>query len=728
MPTFEFTSPEGKTYTVNGPEGSTKEQAFQILQQQLGGAKSAPAPAKQEQFGERLNREIADIPRQVGLTARHGVEGVGDVLDFFSSPIRGAINTVLPDSMEIKPGAGRYIADKLGLPKPQNATERVVGDASRLMAGSIVPMKGAQMLSPVSQMGKHIASTMASNPLQQIVSAGSAGLAGGATRETGGNEVAQFVASLAAGIGAPMAMSKAQQVGTSAANAVRNRINPQPLNAQVDVHIENALRDSGVTLAELPANVRNSIRNDVAAALKMDGTLSPDAVRRLADYRLTGATPRVGTLTLDPVRLTQEKNLAKLGANSKDAPAQQLAQIENTNNRVLIEGLNDLGASQAPGEFAAGDRLVRTLQGYARGQQDEITNLYNAAKDSQGRAASLDPSAFANRANGLLDYNLKGAFVPEQIRTMMNDFASGRIPLNVHTAEQFKTIIGNAQRGASDGNVRAALGFIRQALDDAPLIAETALTPAAKVGGNQLKTVGGVSTEMRQNVGQEAIDAFNRARGANRSFMSQVENNPALAAAMEDAAPDAFFQKYVLNGNVRDLRSMLDVVGGPQPVKTEVLGWLKSKALSGAADEVGNFSQSAYNKALNSIGNEKLGMLFSREELRQLRAIGRVASYEQVQPRGSAVNNSNTAAAVGGLLERIANSPLLSKIPLGSQPAGPAQNISIGIQAKQAMNAPRGLVQQIPLGPRPPVGLLMSPAAFMQPEEEQRKPLGLLFP
>jgi len=37
MPTFEFTSPEGKKYSVDGPDGATKEQAFQILQSQIGG-------------------------------------------------------------------------------------------------------------------------------------------------------------------------------------------------------------------------------------------------------------------------------------------------------------------------------------------------------------------------------------------------------------------------------------------------------------------------------------------------------------------------------------------------------------------------------------------------------------------------------------------------------------------------------------------------------------------
>lgn len=41
MPTFDFTSPEGKKYTVEGPAGATQEQAFQILQSQLGGSSVA---------------------------------------------------------------------------------------------------------------------------------------------------------------------------------------------------------------------------------------------------------------------------------------------------------------------------------------------------------------------------------------------------------------------------------------------------------------------------------------------------------------------------------------------------------------------------------------------------------------------------------------------------------------------------------------------------------------
>lgn len=38
MPTFDFTAPDGKSYSVDGPEGATPEQAFQILQGHLGAA------------------------------------------------------------------------------------------------------------------------------------------------------------------------------------------------------------------------------------------------------------------------------------------------------------------------------------------------------------------------------------------------------------------------------------------------------------------------------------------------------------------------------------------------------------------------------------------------------------------------------------------------------------------------------------------------------------------
>lgn len=73
MPTFEFTSPEGKSYTVEGPEGATKEQAFEILQTQIGppAQKAAPLPKKASLI-QRNNETTIDTLAALG-------KGVGDV-------------------------------------------------------------------------------------------------------------------------------------------------------------------------------------------------------------------------------------------------------------------------------------------------------------------------------------------------------------------------------------------------------------------------------------------------------------------------------------------------------------------------------------------------------------------------------------------------------------------------------------------------------------------------
>lgn len=684
MGKYRITSPDGQTYEINAPDNATQEEVMAYAQKNFKMAAQPKPEPKQEPpskpFGQALTDNIKDIPRQLGLTARYGVEGLGGTLNFLSSPIRGGLNALGAD---IAPVNFEGYADKAGLPKPQNATERIVGDASRLVAGSAIPIGAASGLAKNSTgLTQAVATQMAANPAAQLVSAAASGGAGGYTRETGGDGTAQFLASLTAGMLAPAAMRSGQNLLEKATN-----LRPaQPQN--VDIKISQAFQDSGINFGDLPSNVRNSIRNDVADALKTGGNLSTDAVRRLADYRLVGATPSKAGLTLDPAVVTQQKNLAKLGANSNDRAAQQLAMLENQNNAKLIDNLNSLGAAKGVESENAGNLLSGYLSKVANENKAKISGLYSAARDSSGRAAPLDPSHFTQKLGDNLNQANLEAFLPAEIRGMVNGFASGKVPLNINTAEQFKTIVGNAQRATQDGNVRTALGLVRQSLDDTPLLGQM-----PKAGGNQLAVQG----QTQPQLGQEAIDAFNKARSANRQFMQQVEETPALKAAMDGATDKGFFEKFVLRGDSKQLESTLKTLGGNQEavqtIRDNVLAHLKEKAVSGAADEVGKFSQSAYNKALMNLGSNKLKMLFSTEEIAQLKAVGRVASYEQFQPAGAAVNNSNTAAGIGGLMERIGNSPMLAKLPLGRVLSEPIQNISIGINSGKALNVPSVLAQ-----------------------------------
>jgi len=753
MPDFEFTSPDGKTYTVSGPAGATKEQAFQMLQTQLG---SQPAPAKP--FGQQLNAAIRDVPRQFGLTARYGIEGVGDTLDFLSSPIRAGLNAVLPtkkptitdlvslqDARErpaIEGRSGERFADSLGLPKPANARERVVGDVTRMMAGSAVPIAAAGRVAQGSSgVTKAVARQLAANPAHQLASAAAAGGAGGYTRETGGNEGSQFVASLAAGVASPFALGGAQRA-TGALQRLLRPATPTTQQAQqINVTIENALKSSGLSLEQLPRQVAQSIRDDVAAAFRTSDQVSPEAIRRLADYRMTGLTPTAGGLTLDPAVVTRQKNLSKVGINSKDSTAQFLGQTENRNNKLLTEGLNKLGAGAADDAYGGGQRVIGALERRNEKANDIIGRLYDRARDSGGRSAPLDHYAFTQRAGDLLhDANVESFLTPD-IRNKLNGFADGSIPLTVETAEQFKTGIGRLQRNSADGNVRFALGAVRQALDETPLLGQRA---AAPVGGNQVSVPGGLgpANSPAQNLGQDAINAFNKARRVNRAWMQTVERTPALQAVRDGVEPDKFVQQFIVGGGkdasftaVAQLKH--SIKSNPvaiQSVREQIAAHLKSRALNSADDEVGRFSQAGYNKALSSIGDRKLRLFFSQQEIDQMKALGRVASYEQFQPVGSAVNNSNTAAAGAAIVDRFLSQSILSKIPFGQAAIGdPLQNITVGMQSGRALDVPRSLVVLQAPGARQPAGMLVSPAMAMgmlgtTPEEEDEKRRGLLSP
>jgi hypothetical protein len=60
MPVFDFTAPDGKNYTVEGPEGATQEQAFQMLQQQIGTPQAAPETGMLEDAAKSVGSGLAN--------------------------------------------------------------------------------------------------------------------------------------------------------------------------------------------------------------------------------------------------------------------------------------------------------------------------------------------------------------------------------------------------------------------------------------------------------------------------------------------------------------------------------------------------------------------------------------------------------------------------------------------------------------------------------------------
>ncbi|MEW8389137.1 MAG: hypothetical protein AB2660_16600 [Candidatus Thiodiazotropha sp.] len=643
-------------------------------------------------FGAQLQDEIESIPRQLGLTARAGIEGPMEVAGVFTNPIAYGLNKTLGTNIPYAGKTGEEIANMLGLPTPESTQEKVVNQATKFMTGvggqAALANKTAQGASGVT---KGLLQSLSANPGTQITGVGAAGAGSEYVKETGGGKSAQLIAGLLGGLGGSASVGLANGIKNQLGNYLRAfKASKQGFQRGLD-SLEAIIERNGIKLGDLPPDIRNTLSKELNLALETGKEVDDSVIRRLADYSLTRTTPRAGRVSLDPAAITQEKNLEKIGVNSLDKRLQELGQISRRNDKQLTSILNDMGANQADDALTAGAKLSTTLKAIDAPRKETVTAAYNAVKDSQGRYAKLDTKWFSERANGALDKEMLGSSLPEKTRTLLNDISGGKVPLNVNTMIQiYKRLSSQISEAFRKGEREAgtAIRVVRDALNDTPILS---------------------------GQGEAAKALYKEAQSLAAKRFQAIRNNPMMQAALDEEAPDKFVQTYIIGSgkkaSAKSVKALSDELLDNDPqtyqvARQQIMAFLKGKALSGAADDTGNFSPSAYNRAIDSIGDSKLRAFFSDDEVSMMKAVGRVASYEKFQPTGSAVNNSNTASALGGLMERVATSPLAGNLPFGDAAIRvPLGNILNSRNAGQAMNPlmniskpaqPGGLLQYVP--------------------------------
>ena len=146
------------------------------------------------------------LKRQAGLTGRYLTEAA----DVLASPVRGALNLVLPESLQAKP-----LAESFNFPTPQPGLENLVAGPSRALAGTLGAGAVAQAFKPASQLGQTIQQAFTANAPTQAAAATGGGLGQAATQELGGGAVAQTLAGLGGGLaGAGLVRPKAIGLST----------------------------------------------------------------------------------------------------------------------------------------------------------------------------------------------------------------------------------------------------------------------------------------------------------------------------------------------------------------------------------------------------------------------------------------------------------------------------------------------------------------------------------
>lgn len=677
-----------------------------------------PSAGRYEVLGDapesvKAGAAINSIPRQLGLTARYGIEGLANAAQIVTEPLRYLTDRLTGQTGKTLP-LGELASrgmDALGAPKPEGANERTVGEATRLLSGAGgmgAASRAAQVLpGAMGQAGAFLSANMP----QQLSSAAGAGLAGGASKEANGSPLMQGAAALAGGVAAGMVPGALSSVGNKAANFA-NSLRPgqtQLVQQRIDQTINVTLQQQGIDPATINPAMRAALREQVGRAMNTGGDLNPQAVGRLADYTRLNMTPTRSRLTLDPYDVTQEANASKLAAATGDRTA-RLPQIAQDNNRRLLTIMDEMGGSRPADPYGQGNAVSGAILARDNQLEGGVNALYQQARDTNGRSLPLDGHAFTTRASQALDEAMVGGALPKDVEGHLNRIAKGEVPFTVDYAEQLKTRIGALQRASNDGSTRMALGVVRRALDDAPLV------PAPQVNPGNLPAVPGTVPPSPMVAGQESIDAFNQARQAARQRFAWQESSPGISRAIEGANPDTFIQQNILSkaAGFDQVEQVAQVVNANpaarEAVRTSIVQHLKDAAIGkGAETATGNFSGRGMTAALKDMGDRKLGLFFEPGEIETLKAMARTGSFEVFQPRGSAVNNSNSAAGIGGLLQGLSKfvKPVASKIPFGEMAISqPLDSMTAMLLQRPAANIPQSLLMQ---RPRPPMaqGLLL---------------------
>jgi ribosomal protein L29 len=389
------------------------------------------------------------LGRQAGLTARYGLEGVGSLVDLLQAPVRGAINMALPANRQLQPvSAGGSLADVLGLPQPQNATERVVGDISRTIAGTGATMGLGGLVAPTSMTGQGIQTALTANAPTQLAASVGGGAGSGLTREAGGGQLAQMAGGLAGGV-----------TGASFAR-------PKPTGVSLQ-ELQNAPRDKilkagqSVGYVALPSQV--GAGKTVRAMETVSGKFKAEELASAKNQQVTNNLTRKYLGVADDTPLTTDvfDDLRNSFAEPYRAASQLPAgQIGTSSSQSLATG----GRTTTP-IFKNGQQLVEEIK-IARDDARAAWKSFNsgmASNPTEARKAAQASDTLVNTLENQLDKLAQFNNQPELV-TSLNE--ARRNIAKVHTVEKAT----NSVTGTVD-----AKAIARQVAKKAPITGQLQL-------------------------------------------------------------------------------------------------------------------------------------------------------------------------------------------------------------------------------------------------------------
>ena len=445
------------------------------------------------------------------------------------------------------------------------------------------------------------------------------------------------------GIGGAAGAAIGEKVGQGVSKVARSVKNTGSRAAQqtaqaIDKNLDDALRQQGMSLGDLSDDVANGLRKEARDALKAGKNLNPEAVARKAVLDRLGLKGTKAQITGNAIDWQKQAELAKLSGAGDQLRGKLID--DNVQLQNLLNQAAERTGGNATDQFGAMQGAISSLNSQLNQNKQFIGAAYDAARKAAGNDVLIDGAGLANDVFTRLDDQALMSYLPSDISKKIVDISKNPDKFTLKKGEELIGILNDhykssLQLGQPTSTTRA-LGTVREALD-----------------GRVQEAMSGILTQG----GNDAAQAYQFARQAYKFNADQTNAIPLLQDIRKGVKPDKLFSKHILNGNVNELGKTIDLLNNVNPqavndIKQQVVQFISNKAIN----QNGQFSPAGMKRALDAIGDRRLATMFSPDELKNLKDIGKAGQYLVTQPPHSYVNNSNTSAALmnyfGGLINK----------------------------------------------------------------------------
>lgn len=503
---------------------------FEKLQERLGKAEAAEAIAAGTPF-ERLKTKVdaykepedpqrsaaKEISRQAGLKVRQGIEGV---IALPAVPANAAGHLMNALTM----GAGNFGTDAsgavsnlltdIGLPKEENASERVTGDITRGLAGIATGIgAGNALINGGRAVASKVGGVMASNPILQAASATAGTGAADVIRENGGSPLAQIGAGVAGALIPPLAAGAG---GVIANYAKGGGVSPAVANL---AKTAEGKFDIPISAAKISSSPFIKHLDSLLSKIPFTGNLAKDDAARTAFTRAVSRTFGADSDSLTPEVMKAART--RIGQTFDDVAKNTAIKADDAFVSNLTKIANEIPSVVAESEAAPLRTQIQNIlskvgdDGVIDGKAYQTLTSKGSPLDRVMSSSDSNIRHYAGQIRETLDDALERSASPEALQSLRQARLEWK---NMRTVQDL------AAKAGIEGEISPALllGAVKKSYKDMPYSGAGDVGELAQIGQRFLKEAPTSGTA-------ERLQTLNMLRGAGLFGGGLMAGNPAAA-------------------------------------------------------------------------------------------------------------------------------------------------------------------------------------------------------